>query len=103
MMLRNALKSFSRSVGFETLASLIAKPLTACGERHMPNLEGPTGTSKGLALLQEGASDSSTEEEPEDRTRALAYSSDILAHQCQNRVALKQDGHANAMPEIAGQ
>src|SRR5271168_3881965 len=74
-----------------------------CGEGHMPNLGRPAGASKGEALLQESASDSSTEEEPEDRARALACSSDILSHQCQNRVALEQDGQADAMRQVAGQ
>ena len=69
----------------------------------MPNLERPAGASKGQALLQKGTPDSSTEEEPEDRARTLACSSDILSHQCQNRVALEQDRQANALREVAGQ
>jgi len=67
------------------------------------NLQGPAGASKWDALLQEGSSDSGTEEEPKDRARALANSSDILSHQCQNGVALEQDGKADAMPQFGGQ
>src|SRR5277367_5777062 len=75
----------------------------AAGERHMPNLERPAGAPKGQALLQKGPSDSGTEEETEDRAGALARSSNILSHQRQNRVALEQDGQANAMREVACQ